>query len=108
MKNRVSQELLHVTDWFPTILSLAGGDVKSVSKKQDGKNVWKTLSKGEPSPRNELLLNIDNLVYHNSAMRQGKWKIIFQKREYVSVLLLYHNITYHTITYHSLRYHIIP
>eukprot|EP00794_Sanderia_malayensis_P018116 gene18116-19926_t len=75
--DRVSTDLLHVTDWFPTILSLAGGRPDSDTE-IDGVDVWRTLSDGAESPREELLLNIDDLVYKNSAYREGKWKVVFQ------------------------------
>lgn len=37
----VSHELLHVTDWFPTIVSLAGGNTTTL--KLDGYNQWETI-----------------------------------------------------------------
>ena len=76
-KNRVSRELLHVTDWHSTILSLAGGQPEESS---DGKDVWDHLSEDKTSPRKELLLNIDDMVYQNSGLRVGKWKLVFQER----------------------------
>ena len=30
-RRRVSKALLHITDWFPTLLGLAGGNVSQVS-----------------------------------------------------------------------------
>ena len=73
---RVSLDLMHVTDWLPTLVSLAGGggDLKDL----DGMNVWKTLQAMEPSPRTEILINIDAELYHNSALRVGDWKLVNQ------------------------------
>ncbi len=88
--SRVSSDLLHVTDWFPTILALAGADPK-VGGHIDGKNIWDTLSNAAKSPRDEVLLNIDDLVYKNSALRKGKWKILFQDRECYFVLFVLYN-----------------
>ena len=76
-RRRVSRELLHITDWYATILALAGGQPEDAI---DGKNAWGHLSENATSPRKELLLNIDDMVYQNSGIRDGKWKLIFQER----------------------------
>ncbi|XP_049520772.1 arylsulfatase B-like [Dermacentor silvarum] len=55
---RVSHQLMHITDWLPTLYSAAGGDVTSLGE-LDGFDMWSALNVGKPSPRTEILLNID-------------------------------------------------
>uniref|UniRef100_A0A8C5C8T7 Arylsulfatase I-like n=1 Tax=Gadus morhua TaxID=8049 RepID=A0A8C5C8T7_GADMO len=86
-RRRVSKALLHITDWYPTLLGLAGGNV-SQSEVLDGFDVWPTLSEGKPSPRHEILHNIDPLHTPHSrgahifdtnvqaAIRVGDWKLL--------------------------------
>ena len=71
---RVSKDLIHVTDWLPTILSLAG--VKIPENILDGYDQWNTLQNEEASPREEILLNIDDKALGNSALIKNGWKIV--------------------------------
>ena len=87
-RGTVNSGLIHISDWFPTILALAGGSAAGLHL--DGYDVWKSISSGDPSPRQEILHNIDPLMpKHGSrlniskfdnrvraAIRVGNWKLI--------------------------------
>jgi len=65
---------LHMVDLFPTLLKLAGGRPESAGGGPlDGKDVWATISKGQLSPRDEILHNVTPF---NGAIRCGDWKLI--------------------------------
>ncbi|XP_077995097.1 arylsulfatase I-like [Glandiceps talaboti] len=72
----VSNELMHIVDWYPTLLGLAGGEA---DPDIDGIDVWNTLSKGDPSPRTEFVYNIDEIDPAGAAIRMGDYKLIVGK-----------------------------
>ncbi|CAG9762955.1 unnamed protein product [Ceutorhynchus assimilis] len=72
---RVSNNLMHITDWLPTLISAAGLDTKLPSN-LDGLDQWKSISEGQESPRSEILYNIDE-VFNFGAYRQGIWKYLY-------------------------------
>merc|ERR1712168_846749 len=71
---RVSTQLMHITDWMPTIYSAAGGSVKDLGD-IDGLDMWNALSEDTASPRSGLLHNIDDSE-PSAAMRYGDYKLI--------------------------------
>lgn len=76
-----SSELFHVTDWLPTLVALAGGSTQR-NRELDGHNVWQSIATGQPSPRTEVLYNVNPLckggqaVPPKAGLRMGKWKLI--------------------------------
>ena len=79
-----SQELYHVTDWKPTIMRLAGIDPKVLNQSLplDGHDIWDSIAHGLPSPRDEMLYNINPLcnrggaVAPKAAIRVGDMKLL--------------------------------
>ncbi|XP_026765034.2 arylsulfatase B [Galleria mellonella] len=73
-KNRVATQLLHISDWLPTLYSAAGGNT-SVFKNIDGIDQWEALSKDSKSERTTLLHNIDD-IWKNGAITVDQWKVV--------------------------------
>ena len=48
-RSGVNEELVHITDWMPTLLYLAGGNSSELDI--DGVNQWESISIGSSSPR---------------------------------------------------------
>ncbi|CAL8254167.1 unnamed protein product [Lota lota] len=96
-KGAVSGALIHVSDWCPTLLGLAGASCPRGCH-LDGHDVWGAISEGLPSPRTEILFNIDPVskrpgaagqkapvMLHSlgawdtavrAAIRVGEWKLL--------------------------------
>ncbi|XP_015593015.1 arylsulfatase B [Cephus cinctus] len=70
---RVAKQMFHITDWLPTLLTAAGGDVSNLT--MDGMSLWNSLEEDTASPRDTILHNIDD-EYGNSAITVGKWKLV--------------------------------
>lgn len=71
-RQRVSQQLIHVSDWLPTFAKIAG---VSLDGKVDGKNVWAALSRDLPSPRKDVLCHYDQAVPYKSYV-SGNYKYV--------------------------------
>jgi arylsulfatase A-like enzyme len=67
--------MIHAVDVYPTLARLAGASTAKC-KPLDGMDVWQTISKGRPSPRGEIIYNIEP---SRGAVRQGDWKLIWSK-----------------------------
>ena len=70
--------MIHVTDWFPTLYSAAGGNVADLGP-IDGIDQWDALARQEPSRRTEMLYNSNPLGTQSptgTAIRFGDMKLI--------------------------------
>lgn len=65
---------IHVTDWYPTLLKLAGAKTEQ-SLPIDGHDILPVLTEGAKSPREEL---IANLAPESGAIRVGDWKLVLR------------------------------
>nr|CAD7437688.1 unnamed protein product [Timema bartmani] len=71
---RVSNQMMHMSDWLPTLYSAAGLDTSRLGQ-IDGIDMWKSLSEGTPSARTEIVHNIDEIEDYDT-IRRGDWKYI--------------------------------
>jgi arylsulfatase A-like enzyme len=70
--NTVVREPLHIADWYPTLLKLAGSEVQQ-RLPLDGLDIWPTIVDGQPSPHQEILVNA---APRAGAIRSGNWKLV--------------------------------
>ncbi len=70
----VVKEPLHMVDWFPTLLRLAGKSPQPEAG-LDGRDMASTLLRGAKSPHAEILLNVEP---HRGALRRGDWKLVVE------------------------------
>lgn len=66
--------LIHVADILPTFAALAGASTDKCLA-LDGFNVWDALSADKPSPRTEIVYNVEPF---RGAVREGDWKLIWR------------------------------
>jgi arylsulfatase A-like enzyme len=66
---------MHVTDWLPTLLSAAGGNLSELASNLDGVDQWSSISTNQTSPRKQVIINIDE-VTKTAAIRDGEWKLV--------------------------------
>lgn len=66
---------LHVVDWYPTLLTLAGAKLEQPAP-LDGHDAWPAIALGKPSPHEAILLNA---APNAGAIRVGDWKLILRR-----------------------------
>jgi len=78
--NYDNNQLLHATDWLPTIVEgIAGLELDKDKWALDGYNVWNTITNNDNTPRKEVLINLDpprEQFMGQAAIRIGQWKLI--------------------------------
>jgi len=66
------KEPMHVIDWYPTLVKLAGGTLDQ-KLPIDGKDVWPMITAKALSPH-ESILSVQSAT--QAALRMGEWKLI--------------------------------
>ena len=74
---RTSDQMVHITDWLPTLLSASGYDMSKLTNRSlDGIDQWAALSQGGESARKEMIHNIDpKSTIGAYALRLGDYKV---------------------------------
>ena len=70
---------MFITDWFSTFLSLAGLS-DQIPPDADSFDMWRTLSSNRKSPRDEIVLNMDQDNFRglwSAAIRSHNYKLIW-------------------------------
>ena len=68
----VVSQPLHMADWYPTLLKLAGASLEQ-KLPLDGRDAWGTIAEGQASPHSEILINA---APTSGAIRAGNWKLV--------------------------------
>ncbi|BCU78827.1 arylsulfatase [Luteolibacter sp. LG18] len=71
------KEPMHTVDWYPTLVTLAGGSLEQKTP-LDGRDVWLMLTKGAPSPH-DAILSVGRPG--RAAVRMGDWKLLMNASE---------------------------
>jgi arylsulfatase A-like enzyme len=66
------QAPLHMVDWYPTLITLAGGSLAQTHP-LDGRDAWPAITQGAASPHDVILLNTSPT---SGALRAGDWKLV--------------------------------
>jgi arylsulfatase I/J len=66
-------EMMHITDIYPTVAGLAGAKLDK-AKPLDGMDVWQVFAAGKPSPRDEIVYNLEP---YRAGIRKGNMKLVW-------------------------------
>jgi arylsulfatase A-like enzyme len=72
------KEPMHMVDWFPTLVNLAGGSLEQ-KLPLDGRDVWPMITQGAKSPHDAILLVGTQPT--RAAVRMGDWKLLMNASE---------------------------
>lgn len=75
----VVQQPIHIVDWYPTLLTLAGAS-REQKLPLDGIDVWPAVAEGKTLPTRAIVLNV---APRGGAIRVGDWKLIVRAQSAV-------------------------
>lgn len=73
-----TDEMLHVVDFYPTIVKLAGGSLEQPLP-LDGRDAWPTITQGKPTPHTEIVISVPGFEKSETgvpAIRVGDLKLV--------------------------------
>jgi arylsulfatase A-like enzyme len=68
------REPMHMVDWYPTLIKLAGGSLEQ-KLSPDGLDVWPMLTQKAPTPHDAILC-VSTQGPARAAVRMGEWKLL--------------------------------
>jgi arylsulfatase A-like enzyme len=74
----VIDEMLHVVDFYPTLVRLAGGSLEQPLP-LDGRDAWPTITAGQPTPHEEIVISVPGFADSETgppAIRVGDYKLV--------------------------------
>jgi arylsulfatase A-like enzyme len=74
-RSQRNAEPMHIVDWYPTLVKLAGGSLQQ-QLPLDGRDIWPVLTQGAKSPHEALFL--PGMAPHQAAIRKGDWKLLMK------------------------------
>ncbi|XP_015125086.1 arylsulfatase B [Diachasma alloeum] len=72
---RIFTKKMHIVDWLPTLLTLAGANKSSIPASLDGIDMWRSMNTNDSPPSRVILHNIDVLAKYG-AITVDNWKLI--------------------------------
>lgn len=99
----VNHQMMHVSDWFPTLVTLAGGSLQGT--KLDGYDMWQSIINNKTSPRNVSYCHCHCGTYW---FRVSLWRFFSQMPSINDVLMnLLYPSPYRQLTKSALRGNIL-
>lgn len=75
LKPRTHEEPIHVVDWLPTFLTAANIEFDFGERPLDGLDLWNSMTDETPSPRKDVVYNIEP---YRAAVSEDRWKLILR------------------------------